>query len=267
MGWQAPRDWTGISGGIVTANQLNVDLRDNLNVLSTHTHTGAAGFGSSTLSGVTLAALTTLTFADQSADPDAAGELQRNGNDLLYYNGSAVVNVTQADAAADTASLRTLGTTSAKAAAGNHTHTITKEGQNIKDFIDAINTTSLGSVLDTQVNIKTGDYTCDNVVNPLIITATFDLSQVGAGGNVRLALEEEEGTPSELVAQSVSGTTDPGTYANGQLYTLTALYLPSSTSEFTFAASAAPLADGIGNVALNKNVWATLSIAEVTIIP
>ena len=266
MGWTTPRDWTGISGNIVTAAQLNVDLRDNLNVLSTHTHTGAAGMGSATLSGVTLSALTTLTFADQSANADAAGELQRNGNDLIWY-GSSAVNITQADASAGTASLRSLGTTSVKAAAGNHTHTISKEGQNIKDFIDAINTTSLGSVLDTQVNIKTGDYTCDNVVNPLIITATFDLSQVGAGGNVRLALEEEEGTPSELANQTVSGTTSPATYANGQLYTLTALYLPSSTSEFTFAASAAPLADGIGNVALNKNVWATLSIAEVTIIP
>ena len=266
MAWTTPRDWTGISGNIVTAAQLNVDLRDNLNVLSTHTHTGAAGMGSATLSGVTLSALTTLTFADQSANADAAGELQRNGNDLIWY-GSSAVNITQADASAGTASLRSLGTTSVKAAAGNHTHTISKEGQNIKDFIDAINTTSLGSVLDTQVNIKTGDYTCDNVVNPLIITATFDLSQVGAGGNVRLALEEEEGTPSELANQTVSGTTSPATYANGQLYTLTALYLPSSTSEFTFAASAAPLADGIGNVALNKNVWATLSIAEVTIIP
>jgi len=123
MALTAPRDWSAISGGIVTAASLNTDLRDNLAVLSTHTHTGAAGFGATSMSGLTLAALVTLTFADQSANPDAAGELQRNGNDLLWY-GSSVVNLSAADASAGTASLRTLGTTSVKAAAGNHTHVI-----------------------------------------------------------------------------------------------------------------------------------------------
>ena len=123
MAWTAPRDWTAISGGIVTAASLNTDLRDNLGILSTHTHTGAAGFGASSMTGLTLAALVTLTFADQSANPDAAGELQRNGNDILWY-GSSVVNLTASDASAGTASLRSLGTTSVKAAAGNHGHTM-----------------------------------------------------------------------------------------------------------------------------------------------
>jgi len=121
MAWTTPRDWTGISDDIVTAAMLNVDVRDNLTVLGAHTHTGAAGQGASSMSALTLAALVTLTFADQSANPDAAGELQRNGNDLLWY-GSSVVNLTAADASAGTASLRTLGTTSVKAAAGNHSH-------------------------------------------------------------------------------------------------------------------------------------------------
>jgi len=123
MGWTTPRDWTGISSDIVTSQMLNVDLRDNLNTLSTHTHTGAAGQGGTTMTGLTLSAIGILTFANQSANPDAAGELQRNGNDLLWY-GSAVQNLTAADASAGTASLRTLGTTSVKAAAGNHTHGI-----------------------------------------------------------------------------------------------------------------------------------------------
>ena len=77
--------------------------------------------GASSMSGLTLAALVNLTFADEGA-PDAAGELQRDGNDLKWY-GSSVVNLTAADASAGTASLRSLGTTSVKAAAGNHTHT------------------------------------------------------------------------------------------------------------------------------------------------
>ena len=127
MAWTTPRDWTGISQDIVTAAKLNVDARDNLGVLSTHAHTGSAGQGASSMSGLTLAALATLTFADQSANPDAAGELQRNGNDLLWY-GSSAVNLTAADASAGTASLRTLGTSSVKAAAGNHTHEVEEVG-------------------------------------------------------------------------------------------------------------------------------------------
>ena len=123
MAWTTPRDWTGIADNIVTAAQLNVDIRDNLGVLSAHSHTGAAGQGAASMTGLTLAALATLTFANQSANPDAAGELQRNGNDLLFY-GSSAVNLTQADASAGTASLRSLGTTSVKAAAGNHTHNL-----------------------------------------------------------------------------------------------------------------------------------------------
>ena len=123
MAWTTPLDWTGISDDIVTAAQLNQQVRDNLNVLSTHAHTGAAGMGATALTGVSLTSIGTLTFADQSANPDAAGEIQRNGNDVLWY-GSSVVNLSQSDAAAATASLRTLGTGATAAAAGNHTHTI-----------------------------------------------------------------------------------------------------------------------------------------------
>jgi len=133
MAWTTPRDWTGISDDIVTAAMLNTDVRDNLlflggtsDVTTGHTHTGAAGMGAASMSGLTLTALGTLTFADTGA-PDAAGELQRHGNDLKWY-GSSVVNLTAADASAGTASLRTLGTTSVKAAAGNHTHGIDEIG-------------------------------------------------------------------------------------------------------------------------------------------
>jgi len=127
MAWTAPRDWSAITDDIVTASQLNTDVRDNLNFLSVHTHTGAAGMGASALSGLTLSALVSLAFADQSANPDAAGELQRNGTDLLWY-GSSVVNLTQSDQASGTASLRSLGTSSTTAAAGDHIHTYSQVG-------------------------------------------------------------------------------------------------------------------------------------------
>lgn len=118
MAWTAPKSWTST---MVTAAILNTHVRDNLSVLSTHAHSGAAGMGSATLSGVSLAALAVPTLADQSGSPAVAGRLQRNGNNLEYYNGSAVVGL-YADGAAGVATLRTLGTGATQAAAGNHTH-------------------------------------------------------------------------------------------------------------------------------------------------
>ena len=119
MAWYTPKSWTST---MVSAAMLNQQIRDNMNVLSTHAHSGAAGMGSSTLSGPSIAALTIPVLADQSGSPGTAGRLQRNGNNLEWYNGSAVVGL-YADGPAGTATLRTLGTGSQQAAAGNHTHT------------------------------------------------------------------------------------------------------------------------------------------------
>ena len=120
MAWSAPRTW--VADEIVTAALLNTELRDNLLVLSTHAHTGAAGMGASTLSAVSMTSLATATFADQSGNPSTNGRLQRNGANLLYYDGSSAIDLTASDQSAGTASLRTLGTGSTQAAAGNHTH-------------------------------------------------------------------------------------------------------------------------------------------------
>ena len=106
---------------MVTAALRNIHIKANLEALSTHAHSGAAGNGSATLSGISIAALTVPVFADQSGSPSTAGRLQRNGNNLEYYNGSAVVGL-YADGASGVATLRTLGTGSTQAAAGDHTH-------------------------------------------------------------------------------------------------------------------------------------------------
>jgi hypothetical protein len=118
MAWTTPKSWTS---SMVIATDLNAQIKANLDVLSAHAHSGAGGNGSATLSGASVAALTIPVLADQSGSPGTAGRLQRNGNNLEYYNGSAVVGL-YADAVAGTASLRTLGTSSTQAAAGNHTH-------------------------------------------------------------------------------------------------------------------------------------------------
>jgi len=117
MAWTTPLTWTSV---MVTAAILNTHVKDDLLELSTHVHSGAAGEGSSTLAVLVLSAQNYFPFADQSGNPSTAGRLQRNGNNLMYYD-SALKQLT-GDAAAGTASARTLGTGSTQAAAGNHTH-------------------------------------------------------------------------------------------------------------------------------------------------
>ena len=117
MAWTTPKSWTS---SMVTAALLNANIKANEDVLSAHAHSGAAGNGSATLSGVSLTALVVLVLAAPGGSPSTAGQLRRVGNNLEYY-GAALVGL-YADAVAGTASLRTLGTGSTQAAAGNHTH-------------------------------------------------------------------------------------------------------------------------------------------------
>jgi hypothetical protein len=181
MAWVAPRDWSDnsdVPNGIVTAAMLNVDVRDNLGVLSTHQHTGAAGMGAASMSGLTLTNLGVLTFANQSANPDAAGELQRNGNDLLWYDGSSVVNLTQGDASAGTASLRTLGTTSVKAAAGDHTHGIDEIGASSSQSARGTYANSTW-FLTSSTAVSDTEYTLGSAITPTFTGA--NMGRVTAG--------------------------------------------------------------------------------------
>ena len=223
MAWTTPRDWSGISNGVVTSSMLNVDVRDNLLVLSTHAHSGAAGMGASSMSGLSLAALATLTFADQSANPDAAGELQRNGNDILWY-GSSVVNLTAADASAGTASLRSIGTTAVKAAAGNHTHIPGTPNQLIVDSNTTLNT-------DTETTVATGTIVVQNAASEALAVTAMYLNNDGTSANrytmrlkysgpssgtieTQTAITNSVGNPVSLTASS-SGIISPagaGTY-------------------------------------------------------
>jgi len=125
MAWTAPATWS--TDQIVMASgsgSLNEQLRDNLLALDQHAHTGAAGDGSSTLTGVSFSNVAGYQFADQSADPTVTGTIQRNGSNILYYDGSTAIDLTASDQAAGTASLRSLGTSGTVAAAGNHQHQI-----------------------------------------------------------------------------------------------------------------------------------------------
>ena len=147
MGWTTPRNY--VANEVLTAAILNVDHRDNLDVLSTHAHSGAAGMGSSSLANLVQA-----TFTDASA-PSAPGSgltvLYTVSGRPHYRAGSSGSDTTLAvigdvhaqthasahqpggadamavDAATSTASLRTLGAGSTQGAPGNHTHTAVQD--------------------------------------------------------------------------------------------------------------------------------------------
>ena len=147
MAWTTPRDY--VTDEILTAAILNVDHRDNLNALSTHAHSGAAGNGSSTLGNLVKG-----TFTDASA-PAAPGSgltaiytvsgrphyrAGASGSDTALAILTDVHAQTHAsahqpsgadamavDASTSTGSLRTLGTGSTQGAAGDHTHTANDE--------------------------------------------------------------------------------------------------------------------------------------------
>jgi hypothetical protein len=207
MAWTAPRDWTGISDDIVTAAMLNVDVRDNLlfvggtsDVTTGHTHTGAAGMGAASMSGLTLTALVNLTFTDEGA-PDAAGELQRHGNDLKWY-GSSVVNLTAADASAGTASLRSLGTTSVKAAAGNHSHVPGTPNQLVGDATASLNT-------DSESNIVSGTIVVQNATSEALAVFATVLLADGSGNTYTIRLKysgPSSGTIDTIAGLGVAST-------------------------------------------------------------
>jgi len=71
MAWTTPKTWA--DGDIPDADDLNTHIRDNMNVLSTHAHSGAAGDGSAA-----LAPISTVTFADQGSTPSAPGSSKVN---------------------------------------------------------------------------------------------------------------------------------------------------------------------------------------------
>ena len=198
MAWNTPRDW--ITDDIVTSAMLNTDVRDNLNFLSVHTHSGAAGMGSASMSGLSLTSLGILTFADQSANPDAAGELQRNGNDLVWY-GSSVVNFTASNAAAGTGSLRTLNTTATSAAAGNHTHVPASPNQIVNEANVTLDT-------DTESDICSQTIVVQGASEALAVFSVF-LFPYAAGPNAYTIRLKYSG-PSSGTVDTATGKTNSG---------------------------------------------------------
>jgi hypothetical protein len=79
MAWTTPRDWA--ANELVTHTIMNEQIRDNLNVLSTHTHSGAAGDGASALDNTD-----TIIFDHQGSDPSAPSA----GHGTIYFKSDGL---------------------------------------------------------------------------------------------------------------------------------------------------------------------------------
>lgn len=106
MAWNNPATWT--DGTIPDEDDLNEQIRDNMNALSTHTHSGAAGDGSSTLSGVD-----SITTDDAGSTPSAAGT-----NKVIIFSEGGLLKMR----AGSSGSVLTFSTT-------DHVHTVAESTQ------------------------------------------------------------------------------------------------------------------------------------------
>ena len=117
MAWNNPVTWA--DGNIPDEDDLNQQIRDNMNALSTHTHSGAAGDGSATLSGVD-----SITTDDAGSTPSAAGS-----NKVIIFSEGGLLKMR----AGASGSALTFSTT-------NHSHTISEGSQTT-----TVNTASAGA--------------------------------------------------------------------------------------------------------------------------
>jgi hypothetical protein len=113
MAWTTPKTWA--DGDIPDADDLNTHIKDNLNVVSTHAHSGAAGDGSADLSG-----LDTETFDNQGSTPAAPGS-----NKVKLFSESETLKIRAGASGAATAISLT-----------NHTHTLA-EIQTVEEEVNA----------------------------------------------------------------------------------------------------------------------------------
>lgn len=91
MAWTNPRNWKvgDLRNDADADAKLNEQIRDNLLALDQHGHSGVAGDG-----GSSLGPIDQMDFADQAGDPATTGRLQRNGADLVYFDGTTAYNIT-----------------------------------------------------------------------------------------------------------------------------------------------------------------------------
>ena len=129
-----------------------------------------------------------------------------------------------------------------KAAAGNHTHTISQQAENLTDG------TSSGVVASTSdTDVVTTTYSCADTANVVVV------SVVARSASTNTGKLHFDGSVLETRA-SIGGAADPNI-----LYMFQALVAPASTSGKVYK-----FTSQLSNATPDVTVWADLGITEVT---
>jgi hypothetical protein len=87
MAWTAPKTWA--TGDLVTAALLNTHIRDNQLVVSTHTHSGAAGDGNDELTGIDSVVMDSISAPSAPSSSNQIILYDRLGRPYYRPNGGS----------------------------------------------------------------------------------------------------------------------------------------------------------------------------------
>ena len=207
MAWTNPKTWA--DGEIPTDDILNTHIRDNLNALSTHTHSGAAGDGSATLSGVD-----SITTDDAGSTPSAPGS-----NKVIIFSEGGVLKMR----AGASGSALTFSTT-------DHSHTIA-QGSGASFTSEAsvgVATTYGGASAQAQATytptVTAGQKHAIEVFGSVVFTASS-----GSGDSTFYMNFEKDGTQTSEISVAYNPTTNPTEQLQG-----TQIYIESAASSTVF---------------------------------
>jgi hypothetical protein len=151
MAWGTVSTFTVGSQGATIASILNAQVKDKLDVLGTHTHSGAAGLGNDELSGLHVIQM------DAVGAAGTAGMLKRNGTTLTW--GASGYLITNVDPVIATPGLRTIGTGAQTASAGDHASIHNAGGSNALTIDAAVGVGSLRTLGTGEFQIAAGNHT------------------------------------------------------------------------------------------------------------
>tara|TARA_R110000751_G_scaffold31325_2_gene79883 strand:- start:53 stop:754 length:702 start_codon:yes stop_codon:yes gene_type:complete len=179
MAWSAPKTW--VDQETPSAEDFNTQIRDNLNALSTHTHTGAAGDGSATLNSVDY------------IDLDEGGSLSTpaSGHTRFAANNDGTLRYFAQGSTEKTVSDTTHSHTQASGASNTNTQTGTT----------ALGTSYSGSSKGCSITVTPSDSTGSSQYVQVITAAALFQNANGYSGTVYQNIEKDG---SELVEFSAS---------------------------------------------------------------
>jgi hypothetical protein len=200
MAWTTPRDW--VNGELVTHTVMNQQIKDNMAVLSTHTHSGAAGDGSSALTSVD-----TVTFDHQGSDPSAPSA----GHGSIYFKSDGLY-------------FRNTGGVATRLALSSDALTV---GQVVEASASLTQSVAGGGSATGDIDLVTATITAGGAGRYYVVTGT--LACTSGSGNVTMKLIYD----TTVLETVIDGTAGGTTITNGNLFVASQTVSNPATSSKT----------------------------------